>query len=200
MPGPPDEAALAGSVGRALLVALGTLAPAERLAFVLREMFGVQYDAIAPVLGRSPAEAEVLARGARHRLGGTPPEASTHRAQEQGVARAFLDACRWDDLDAVQAVLSPGVVLRADTATAGTDPPAEILGTADVALQALMFHRVSAFAQLALVNGVPGLIAAPLGRSLAVILFTIRDGKITAIDILTDPAHLRKLDLTILSN
>jgi DNA-directed RNA polymerase specialized sigma24 family protein len=195
-PGPPDEAALAASAAGAVPVVLGTLAPAERLAFVLHEMFGVGFEAIAPVLGRSPAAAEVLARSARHRLGGAGPGAGD-RGQEQDVAGAFLDACRWNDIDALQAVLSPGVAWRADAGTEGGGHPAAVRGPADVALQALMFHRVSAFSQPALVNGVPGLIAAPLGRSLAVLLFTIRDGKIAAIDVFTDPARLAKVDLTI---
>ena len=199
VPGPPDEAALAETAGRVLPLVLGTLAPDERLAFVLHEIFGTPFDAIAPILGRSPATAEVLASGARRRLGGPAPEAGTDREREQAVAGAFLDACRWEDVDAVKAVLDASVVLRVDNGPAAASHARVVRGADDVALQALMFYRVSAFVHPALVNGVPGLIAAPLGQSLAVMHFTIRDGKIAAIDILTDPAHLAQVDLTLLN-
>jgi RNA polymerase sigma factor (sigma-70 family) len=197
---PEHEALLADSVGLALLVVLDTLAPAERLAFVLHDMFGVPFDEIAPIVGRSPAAARKLASRARRRVQGaaTVPEADLARQRE--VVNAFLAASRGGDFDALLAVLDPDVVVRADPAAVPPGAAREVRGARAVAEQALTFSRRARFAQLALVNGAVGLIVAPRGRLIVVMVFTVRRGKIVKIDVLADPARLRQLDLAVLAD
>jgi RNA polymerase sigma-70 factor (ECF subfamily) len=194
---PEHEALLADSVGLALLVVLDTLNPAERLAFVLHDLFAVPFDEIAPIVGRSPTAARQLASRARRRVQGvaTDPDADLTRQRE--VVDAFLAASRGGDFDALLAVLDPDVVVRADRASVSIGAPSEVRGAPDVARH---FSGRARAAQPALVNGAVGLVWAPGGRPHAVFGFTIKGGKIIAIDQVADPERLRQLDLTILDD
>jgi RNA polymerase sigma-70 factor (ECF subfamily) len=195
----PEQAALlADSVGLALLVVLETLSPAERLAFVLHDMFAVSFDEIAPIVGRSPAAARQLASRARRRVRGAAPAPDADLARQREVVDAFLSAARGGDFDALLAVLDPDVVLRVDRgALAGSR---EVRGAAAVAERARSFARLARFAKPALVNGTAGFVVASPGRPRAVAGFTIAAGRIIEIDLLADPARLRELDLTVLKS
>jgi RNA polymerase sigma factor (sigma-70 family) len=196
---PEQEALLANSVGLALLVVLDRLTPAERLAFVLHDMFELPFDEIAPIVGRSPAASRQLASRARRRVRGeaTLPAADTSRQRE--VVDAFLAASRDGDLEALLAVLDPDVVLRADPGAAGASR--EVRGAQAVAEQARAFSHLGQFSRRALVNGVAGIVSrAPGGPTFSVMGFTVVRGKITEIDILADPERLRLLDLTFLDD
>ncbi|MDQ3318079.1 MAG: RNA polymerase subunit sigma-70, partial [Actinomycetota bacterium] len=173
---------------------LETLSPAERLTFVLHDMFAVPFDEIAPVVGRSPTAARQLASRARRRVRGaaTAPDADLGRQRE--VVDAFLAASRGGDFEALLAVLDPEVVLRADYGAGGASKV--VRGARAVAAQALTFSRFAPFAQPALVNGAAGVVTAPGGEPLAVMGFTVARGKIVEIDILADPERLRRLDLS----
>jgi RNA polymerase sigma factor (sigma-70 family) len=192
---PEQEALLADSVGLALLVVLETLEPAERLAFVLHDMFAVPFDEIAPIVGRSPAAARQLASRARRRVQGAPvPDADL--ATQREVVEAFIAAAREADFDALVAVLDPDVVLRAD---AGALPVGgEVRGAAAVARGTLAFSRLDLYLQPALINGAVGVVSTRDGKPFSVVGFTVRGGKITEVDILADPERLRELDLSIL--
>src|SRR5829696_2159189 len=188
---PEHEALLADSVGLALLVVLETLAPAERLAFVLHDIFAVPFDEIAPLVERTPAAARQLASRARRRVQGAPvPDADLERQRE--VVDAFLAASHDGDFDALVAVLDPDVVLRIDSGAVLAGRSREVRGARAVAQQALTFSRLAPFVQPALVNGAAGVVVAPRGRLFAVMGFTVRGGKIVEIDILADPARLRQ--------
>jgi RNA polymerase sigma factor (sigma-70 family) len=198
---PEQEALLADSVGLALLVVLETLAPAERLAFVLHDMFDVPFDEIAPILQRSPAAARQLASRARRRVKGAAPVPDADLGRQREVVDAFLAAARGSDFDALLAVLDPDVVLRADAGAVPAGVSRVIRGASAVAEQALAFaQRLGPFARPALVNGAAGIVAAPGGRPVSVLGFTVRGGKIVEIDILADPARLRQLDLAVLDD
>ena len=196
---PEQEALLANSVGLALLVVLDHLTPAERLAFVLHDTFGVPFEEIAPIVGRSPAASRQLASRARRKVRGesTVPDADPARQRE--VVDAFLVASREGDLGALLAVLDPDVVLRADPGAAGA--PREVRGARAVAEQARAFSHLGRFSRRALVNGVAGIVSrAPGGPTFSVMGFAVARGKITEIDILADPERLRLLDLTFLDD
>jgi RNA polymerase sigma factor (sigma-70 family) len=196
---PENEALLADSVGPALLVVLDTLAPAERLAFVLHDMFAVPFDEIAHIVGRSPAAARQLASRARRRVQGptTVPDVDLTRQRE--AVDAFLAASRDGDFDALVALLDPDVVLRADRIAVPGGASREIRGAPTVAKQALAFSRGRArAAQPALMNGAVGIVVAPRGRLFAVLGFTITRGKIVEIDVIADLEHLHQLDLAVL--
>jgi len=194
---PEEHALLADSVGLALLVVLDTLSPAERLAFVLHDIFALPFEQIGPILDRSPAAAKQLASRARHRLRGAAAPAAADPARQRQVADAFLAASRGDDFEGLLAVLDPAVVLRADAGTGGPLGPSRLIrGAAEVATQAHRFAHLASFAHPVLVNGALGFLVAPGGQPLAVIGVTIRDDKITEIDILADPERLSRLDLT----
>ncbi|MFF4160030.1 sigma-70 family RNA polymerase sigma factor [Streptomyces sp. NPDC001678] len=195
---PEHEALLSDSVGLALLVVLESLAPAERLAFVLHDMFAVPFDEIAPMVGRTPAAARQLASRARRRVRGAAPVPDADLGRQWEVVDAFLAASRGGDFDALVALLDPEVVLRADTGAGLAGPSRELRGPAAVAGQALLFQRAAAFARLALVNGAAGIVSVIDGRPTAVLGFTITDGKVVEIDILADPERLNGLDLTVL--
>ncbi|HVG99630.1 MAG TPA: RNA polymerase sigma factor SigJ [Miltoncostaeaceae bacterium] len=196
---PEYEALLADSVGLALLVVLETLAPPERLAFVLHDMFAVPFDEIAPLVERSPAATRQLASRARRRVRGAPaPDADLTRQRE--VVDAFLAAARGGDLDALVAVLDPDVVLRVDRGAVPRGASREVRGAQAVVEQARTFAPLVASARPALVNGAAGVVVAPRGRPLAVAGFTIAHGRIVEIDLLADPARLRNLDLTVLDD
>ncbi len=193
---PEHEALLADSVGLALLVVLEMLPPAERLAFVLHDMFAVPFDEIAPIVGRTPTATRQLASRARRRVQGAEAVPDTDIAQQRVVVDAFFAASREGDFDALVAVLDPDVVLRSDGGArrAGS---ALVRGAEAVASQALMFARLSPFVRPALVNGAAGVIVAPGGRPVSVIGFTVRNGKIVEIDGIADRDRLRRLDLAM---
>jgi RNA polymerase sigma-70 factor (ECF subfamily) len=197
---PEDEALVADSVGLALLVVLEMLTPAERLAFVLHDMFGVPFDDIAPMLGRSPAAARQLASRARRRVRGSALAPDTDLQRQREVVDAFFAASRDGDFEALVAVLDPDVVLRSDGGSARPRDTMIVHGAENVASRALMYVRLSPYVQPALVNGVAGVVVAPGGRPFSVMAFTVRDGKIVEIDALTDPERLRELDLTVLED
>src|SRR5256714_619985 len=194
---PEHEALLADSVGLALLVVLDTLNPAERLAFVLHDLFAVPFDEIAPIVGRSETAARQLASRARRRVqrAATVPDADLTRQRE--VVDAFLAASRGGDFDALLAVLDPDVVLRSDPASVHMGASREVLGAPAVAKQ---FSGRARAAQPALVNGAVGLVWAPGGLPRVVFDFTITRGKIVAIDQVADPERLRQLDVTVLDD
>jgi RNA polymerase sigma factor (sigma-70 family) len=196
--GPEQEALLADSVGLALLVVLDTLSPTERLAFVLHDVFAVQFEEIAGILDRSPAAAKQLASRARRRLGGAAPASDADLAHRQKIVDAFLAAAREGDFGALLAVLDPDVVLRADAGSGPMGRSRLVHGSRPVAGQVLGFARFAQFARPVLVNGTPGLIAAPDGQPISVMGVTIRGDKIVEIDVLADPERLRRLHLTVL--
>jgi RNA polymerase sigma factor (sigma-70 family) len=198
---PEQQALLAEGVGLALQVVLDTLGPAERLAFVLHDMFGVPFDEIAAILGRSPTAAKQLASRARRRVRGanTVPDADLARQRE--VVEAFFAAARDGDFDALLAVLDPDVVVRADAGAVVAGASRVVRGAAAVAEQVLTtggFARLARMAQPALVNGAAGVVFAARGRPFAVVSFNIRRGRIVEVDIFADPERLRQLDLAVL--
>jgi RNA polymerase sigma factor (sigma-70 family) len=197
---PEHEALLADAVGLALLVVLETLAPAERLAFVLHDMFAVPFDEIAPIVGRSPMAARQLASRARRRVQGAAPLPDANLTRQREVVDAFFAAARGGDFAALVAVLDPDVVLRSDGGIARPEASVVVRGARAVAEQALTFARLSPFVRPALVNGVAGVVVAPRGRPVSVMGFTVRGGRIFAIDALADPARLRQLDLAVLDD
>jgi RNA polymerase sigma-70 factor (ECF subfamily) len=187
---PEQEALLADSMGPALLVVLDTLTPAERLAFVLHDLFAVPFDEIAPIIGRSPAAARQLASRARRRIQGTEPTTTDHTRQRD-IVDAFLSASRNGDFESLLAMLDPEAVLLAD-------PAAVTMGaTAATGAQAVAetFAGRARAAQPALIDGVPGLVWAQAGQPKVVFAFTITGDKITAIDLLADPDLLTELDI-----
>jgi RNA polymerase sigma factor (sigma-70 family) len=194
---PEREALLADSIGPALLVVLDTLAPAERLAFVLHDMFAVPFDEIAAILGRSPNAAKMLASRARRRVQGAAAVPDADLARQRAVVDAFLAASRGGDFEALLAVLDPEVVLRADGAAVGAGASREVRGAAAVAGT---FSGRARFARPALVNGAVGAVWAPGGRPRVVFGFTIAGGKVVGIELLADPERLRGLDLVVLDD
>jgi len=193
---PEEQALLADSVGLALLVVLDTLSPAERLAFVLHDIFAVPFERIGPILDRSPAAAKQLASRARRRLSEVgSAEAETDPARQREVLGAFLAASRDGDFAGLLAVLDPDVVLRADAGSGPFGPSRLLRGAQEVAAQAMSYAPMARFAQPVLVNGAPGHLIARDGRPLVVIGVTTRNGKITEIDILADPDRLSGLGL-----
>jgi RNA polymerase sigma factor (sigma-70 family) len=193
---PDEEALIADSVGLALLVVLETLAPAERLAFVLHDMFAVPFDEIAAILGRTPTATRQLASRARRRVrGAAVPD--TDLTGQRDVVDAFFAAARDGDFDALVAVLDPDIVLRSDGGVLRPGASVVVRGAAAVASQALTFRRLYPFVRPAAVNGTAGVVVTPHGRPFSVMAFTVRNGKIVEIDALADPERLRQLDLTI---
>jgi RNA polymerase sigma factor (sigma-70 family) len=192
---PEHEALVADSVGLALLVVLETLSPAERLAFVLHDIFAVPFDEIAPIVDRSPEAARQLASRARRRVRAenTVPDADLDAQRE--VVDAFLAAARDGDFDRLVAVLDPDVVLRADLGAAGSR---EVRGAEAVAGQAVFYSQLGLVMKPALVNGAAGLVTTRDGEPFSVGAFTVRRGRIVEMDWLADPARLRDFDLTIL--
>src|SRR3954447_11476681 len=186
-PGPADTAVLADSVGMALVVVLETLTPAERLAFVLHDLFDVPFDEIAPIVDRSPAAARQLASRARRRVQGSPPDGESAPARRQEVVAAFLAASQSGDFAGLLALLDPDVVLRADAAAVATG--AEAMAGGAEAVAATFSGRARA-ARLALVDGVAQLVWSQGGAPRVVFAFTIADGTVTAIDLLAAPARL----------
>jgi RNA polymerase sigma factor (sigma-70 family) len=190
---PEDEALLADSVGLALQVVLDTLTPSERLAFVLHDMFGLPFDEIATMVGRTPATARQLASRARRRVrGAESPDPDLARQRE--VIAAFHAAARSGDIQALVAVLDPEVVLRADGGPARPEATREVHGAEVVARQAALFNRRDARVRMALVNGAAGFAVSVDGEPFAVMGFTVAEGRIFAIDIMADPDRVARLD------
>jgi RNA polymerase sigma factor (sigma-70 family) len=192
---PGHDALLADSVGLALLVVLETLAPAERLVFVLHDIFAVPFDEIAPMIGRSPAAARQLASRARRRVqgAGAVPDADLTRQRE--VVNAFFAAARAGDFEALVAVLDPDVVARTD---AGPGASVVVRGASTLASRAVAFAQPAAVLRPVLVNGAAGIVVTLDGRPVSVMGFTVTDGKIVAVDVLSDPERIRRLDLSAL--
>lgn len=190
---PEQQALLADSVGLALLVVLGTLTPAERLAFVLHDTFAVPFEEIAPIVGRSTDATRQLASRARRRVRGARPAPDPDLSRQRQVVDAFLAAAREGDFDALLEVLDPDVVLRVDRGV--IQPSIEVRGAQAVLQQARTFIPLVSSARPALVNGAAGVIIAPRGRPVGVAGFTVAHGRITAIDVLADPQRLRELNL-----
>ena len=193
---PEHEALLADAVGLALFVVLETLTPAERLAFVLHDMFGVPFDEIAPVVDRSPEAARQLASRARRRVQARNPVPDPDLDAQREVVAAFIAASREGDFERLAAVLDPDVVLRADFGRApGLQ---ELRGAKAVLAQAQTYSRLGLDLRPALVNGVAGGVALRDGEPFSVAAFTVRGGKIVEMDFLVDPKRVRELDLTVL--
>ena len=190
----PEYVALLGdSVGLAMLVVLDTLAPAERGAFVLHDVFSMPFEEIAAVVGRTATAARQLASRARRRLQGTPQVPDPDLAQQQKAVAAFFAAARVGDFDALVSVLDPDVVLRSDGGPLRSQTVV-LRGAETVAKQALMFAKWSPFVRPALVNGAAGVVVAPGGRTANIMGFTVVGGTIAAIDVLADPQRLRDLE------
>ena len=199
-PGPESEALLADSVGLAMLVVLDRLAPAERVAFVLHDMFDLPFDQIAGITGRSPAAARQLASRARRRVRGTPaPPGSGHARQRQLVA-AFMAAARAGDFEALLAILDPAVELRADPAAAPPGSALVVTGAAAVASRAPDFRGRARFARLALVDGEVGIVVGRGAQLWTVLRFGFDGGRITTIDVVADPGRLARLQLAVLDD
>jgi RNA polymerase sigma factor (sigma-70 family) len=194
--GPEQEALVADSVGLALLVVLETLTPAERLAFVLHDMFALPFEEIAPIVGRTPVATRQLASRARRRVQGAAPHPDADLAEQRRLVDAFLVASRAGDFDALVAVLDPDVVLRADRGAlpAAAREPAVVGGGAEVAEYVLTrAPRFAPFCRPAIVNGGAGLVVAPGPRPIAVVGFAFAQGRIVEIDLIADPGKLRAL-------
>jgi hypothetical protein len=195
---PEQEALLADSVGLGLLVVLETLAPAERLAFVLHDMFDLSFDEIALIVDRSPTAARQLASRARRRIQGAPTAPNADLTRQREVVDAFLAAARGGNFDALLAVLDPDAVLRSDPAAVPPGAPTEIRGAIAIANRAAKGGARAA--RPALVNGEVGVIVAPRGRLLMVLRFTIAHGRIIEIEAVAKPDRLNKLDLALLND
>jgi len=208
---PESEALLADSVGVALLVVLNTLTPAERLVFVLHDLFGMPFDEIGPIVGRSPAAAKQLASRARRRVRGSPAAVDADKARHREVVEAFLKAARAGDIDALLTVLDPDAVIRIDAA-ARTDgvvridaPPEEVGQPREVKGASLWVRQMVALSrglrfgvQTALIDGSIGLIFAPRGKLVRALTFTFENAKLTRVEAIGDPARLRELDIAVL--
>ncbi|TMF99427.1 MAG: sigma-70 family RNA polymerase sigma factor [Chloroflexi bacterium] len=193
---PEQEAVLADSIGLAMLVVLESLTPAERVAFVLHDMFAMPFEEIAPIVGRSEVATRQLASRARRRVQGAEPAGGTSVGSRREIVDAFLAASRGGDFTALLALLDPDVVLIADDATVRTGGiDKEVVGAERVAAQ---FAGRARAAQAALIDGEPGLVWAPGGKARVVFAFTFREGRITGIDIVGDADRLRELDVVIL--
>ncbi|TCC01355.1 sigma-70 family RNA polymerase sigma factor [Kribbella soli] len=195
VPDPELEAVQADSVGLALLVVLETLSPAERLAFVLHDLFAVPFEDIAPIIGKSPAAARQIASRARRRVRGTPEPTDVDVVRQKEVVTAFLAAARGADFSGLLHVLDPEVVVRADAGAAAYGGMPALAGAARVAQE---FSGRAAAAKLVLVDGMPGLVWMQRGEPLIVFSFTVVDGRVAAIDLRGDAEYLENVDLVSL--
>jgi len=191
---PAQQAELADSVGLALLVVLDTLEPAQRIAFVLHDMFAMPFEEIAQMVGHSPAAARQLASRARRRVLGATPAGRPDRTRQREIVDAWLAAARGGDFAGLVTLLHPDAVLRVDTGDAGSKL---VRSAAEVAAQATMYRAAGLRARFAVVNGGPGIVSTIDGRPTAVLAFTVADGRIIEINILADPHRLAALDLTL---
>jgi RNA polymerase sigma factor (sigma-70 family) len=195
---PEHEAVMADSVGVALLVVLDRLAPAERLAFVLHDLFGVSFDEIAKVLGRSEMATRQLASRARRRVQGGSVEAAKEKDERAELVRRLIAALRAGDVQGMVAVLDPDFVLRVDEASMVPGGQREVHGAEVWARQAVVFAKGARFVEPVLVDGVPGMLLAPHGRLMRALRFTFADGKIAGIEVVGEPARLRELELAVI--
>ncbi|WP_020497842.1 sigma-70 family RNA polymerase sigma factor [Sciscionella marina] len=198
--GPEEDAVLADSVGRALLVVLDRLGPAERIAFVLHDLFAVPFDQIATVLDRSTVAAKKLASRARARVRGTPEHSPAELREQRTVVEAFLAAARDGDLRRLLTVLAPEVVRTADPVALPPGIPAELRGARAVAEQTVLLSARSRFAVLALVDGAVGLVLAPYGRLRLAIRVQVHDSLVTRYEVLADPGRLRATEFGVLED
>ena len=192
---PEEQALLAETVGSALLVVLDQLAPDERVAFVLHDVFAVPFDEIGPIVNRSPGATRQLASRARRRLQGAPVTPRAELAHQRKVVDAFLAASREGDFDALLTLLDPDVIFRPDEAAVRLGAPTETYGTEAVARAA---RGRAGGARLGLIDGTVGLVYAPGGRPRIAFYFAITDGKIAAINMIADPERVRALDITVI--
>ncbi|MBW8483113.1 sigma-70 family RNA polymerase sigma factor [Actinomadura parmotrematis] len=193
VPGPEDDVLMAEEVGRALLVVLDRLPPAERVAFVLHDAFAVPFDEIAPIVGRTPAAAKKLASRARARVRGAGDPPAVDAARHRAVVDAFLAAARGRDVDGLLAVLAPDVVRRTDLP--GRAPV--VRGARAVAEETLLFAAAARNAVPITVDGAPGLVVAPAGRARLVLAVTVEGGRVTAYDVVSDPAMINRFALSV---
>jgi RNA polymerase sigma-70 factor (ECF subfamily) len=192
-PTPEDEALIADGVGLALYIVLETLVPAERLAFVLHDMFAMPFDEIAPIVGRSPEAARQLASRARRRVQGAQPESDVALAEQQRVVDAFLAAAREGNFDALLELLDPEVTLRVDGGPGSPLNHPPIVGADAVLAEARKWNAMAPYSRPAIVNGVAGAVIGPPGRLFSVVAITVAHGRITALDFLVDPAKLARV-------
>jgi RNA polymerase sigma-70 factor (ECF subfamily) len=197
---PEHEALMADSLGLALLVVLEALTPAERLAFVLHDMFAVPFDEIATIVDRSPEASRQLASRARRRVRGAAPASDAELTAQRGIVDAFIAAAREGDFEGLVAVLDPGVVLRADFGAVAGGTPRVVRGAEAVARQARTWSRVDLTMHRVLVNGALGLVSIRDGQPFAAGWFSFRDGRIAGMDIVADPERLGRLDLSFLDH
>lgn len=195
--GPEDEALLVDSVGRALLVVLDRLSPAERVAFVLHDLFAMPFDQIASIVDRTPVTTKKLASRARQRVRGTADVDTADLTRRRRIVEAFLAASRAGDLEGVVAVLAPDVVRRADPAALPAGRPAEARGARTVAEEVMVFGRNARYADLALIDGSIGIVVAPRGRLSSALVVTIGGDRITEYEVVADPARLSRLELAV---
>lgn len=195
---PAEEAVVADTVSLALLVVLDTLDPAERLAFVLHDVFAVPFEQIAPLVDRSPAAARQLASRARRQIRSSAPTPDGPAAQRE-VVEAFFAAARSGNFDRLIAVLHPDVVLRADLGPSAAGQPGRVVGADAVAARASMFARQDLHVLPALVNRAAGVVIMAPDRAISVMAFTVVSGHVVAIDVLGDPERLQRLDLSALT-
>ncbi len=194
---PEHQAILADSVGLALLVVLDALSPDERLAFVMHDMFAVPYKDIAAMIGRSPVATRQLASRAKRRVQGEAPRSDAGLSEQRQIVDAFFAAARDGDFEALVAVLDPDVVLRSDGGARRAGATFLVRGAAEVASRAMVYASMSPFVLPAIVNGSAGVVVAPRGTAFSVMAFTVRHGKVIAIDSLADPSRLGRLDLAV---
>jgi len=194
-PTPEEEVLIADGVGIALYIVLETLAPAERLAFVLHDMFAMPYDEIALIVGRSPDAARQLASRARRRVQGAKPEPDVTLAEQQRVVDAFLAAAREGDFDALLELLDPEVTLRVDAGPGSPLAKPPVVGATAVLAEARRWSALSPYGRPAIVNGVAGAVIGRPGRLFAVVAVTVANGRITALDFVVDPAKLARARL-----
>lgn len=195
---PEQEALLADSVGLALLVVLDRLNPAERLSFVLHDLFDLSFDEIASILGRSPDAARQLASRARRRVRGTAVPSDTQPARQRKMVGSFLAALRSGDVEALLSLLDPDLVVHADAAAAVGGVQREVRGARDWAADAIRSARGARFAYPAMVDGTVGLIVAPRGRLFRVLRFTFSSHYIAEVEVVGDPERLRAMEITLL--
>ncbi|MFG3528290.1 sigma-70 family RNA polymerase sigma factor [Streptomyces sp. NPDC047917] len=197
---PEQQALMADSVGLAMLVVLETLDPAERLAFVLHDMFAVPFDEIAGVVDRTPAAARQLASRARRRVQGADPVPDPDLARKREVVNAFLAAARDGEFEALLTVLDPDVVVRSDIGAGGAGAPGLVRGAVAVARQAMMFAPFARSSRRALVDGEPAVIATGEGHRFSVMIFTVARDRIVEMSVIRDPSHLPGLDLVVVDD
>jgi RNA polymerase sigma factor (sigma-70 family) len=195
--GPEDEAVLADSVGLALLVVLNRLSAAQRVAFVLHDLFAVPFEEIAMVVDRSTASTKKLASRARERVRGVTTVKAPVPAEHHAVVHAFLTASRGGDIDTLLELLAPDVVRRADRFAVPAGIPGEVRGAPAVANETKRFAAQARTAEVALVDGAPGIVVAPLGRLFAVLRVTVDGSRITEFDVIADPAQLDQITLAV---